>query len=86
MTDEIREGLMEKRERIYEGKAKIVFRTDDPDLIIQYFKDDTTAFNAAKRGTVANKGIINNGISTRVFEYLTAEGIPTHFVRRISDW
>ena len=48
---------MEKRERIYEGKAKIVYGTDDPDLIIQYFKDDTTAFNAAKRGMVANKGI-----------------------------
>ena len=76
---------MEKRERIYEGKAKIVYNTDDPDLIIQYFKDDTTAFNAAKRGTVINKGIINNKISTRVFEFLGSEGIPTHYERRLGD-
>ncbi|MCK5013134.1 MAG: phosphoribosylaminoimidazolesuccinocarboxamide synthase [Candidatus Omnitrophica bacterium] len=76
---------MEKRERIYEGKAKIVYNTDDPDLIIQYFKDDTTAFNAAKRGTVINKGIINNKISTRVFEFLSSQGIPTHYERRLSD-
>ena len=76
---------MEKRERMYEGKAKIVYNTDDPDLIIQYFKDDTTAFNAAKRGTVANKGIINNRISTKVFEFLGSEGIPTHYVRRLGD-
>jgi len=76
---------MEKREQIYEGKAKIVYNTDDPDLIIQYFKDDATAFNAAKKGTVANKGIINNKISTKVFEFLANEGIPTHFVKSLSD-
>ena len=76
---------MEKRERIYEGKAKIVYNTDDPDLIIQYFKDDTTAFNAAKRGTVINKGIINNKISARVFEFLSSEGIPTHYEQRLGD-
>ncbi len=76
---------MEKKERIYEGKAKIVYNTDDPDLIIQYFKDDATAFNAAKRGIVVNKGISNNGISTKVFEFLESEGIPTHYERRLSD-
>ncbi|MBN1869121.1 MAG: phosphoribosylaminoimidazolesuccinocarboxamide synthase [Candidatus Omnitrophica bacterium] len=76
---------MEKRERIFEGKTKIVYRTDDPDLIIQYFKDDATAFNAAKRGTVVNKGIVNNRVSSRVFEYLGSEGIPTHYVRRLGD-
>ena len=76
---------MEKRERIYEGKAKIVYNTDDPDLIIQYFKDDTTAFNAAKRGTVINKGIINNKISTKVFEFLNSEGIPTHYEQHLGD-
>ena len=76
---------MEKRERIYEGKAKIVYNTDDPDLIIQYFKDDTTAFNAAKRGTVINKGIINNRISTKVFEFLSSEGIPTHYEQHLGD-
>lgn len=76
---------MEKREQIYEGKAKIVYSTDDPDLVIQYFKDDATAFNAAKKGTVANKGIINNNISSKVFEFLANEGIPTHFEKRLSD-
>lgn len=76
---------MEKRDQIYEGKAKIVYNTDDPGLVIQYFKDDATAFNAAKKGTVVNKGIINNKISTKVFEFLADEGIPTHFEKRLSD-
>ena len=76
---------MEKRERIYEGKAKIVYNTDDPDLIIQYFKDDTTAFNAAKRGIVENKGVINNRISAKVFEFLGSEGIPTHYERYLGE-
>lgn len=76
---------MEKKDKIYEGKAKIVYTTDDPNLVIQYFKDDATAFNAAKKGTVRNKGIINNKISTKVFEFLISEGIPTHFEKRLSD-
>ncbi|MBF0483832.1 MAG: phosphoribosylaminoimidazolesuccinocarboxamide synthase [Candidatus Omnitrophica bacterium] len=76
---------MEKRNRIYEGKAKIVYLTDDPDLVIQYFKDDATAFNAAKRGTVAEKGIANNRISSKMFEYLESNGVNTHFVKRLSD-
>lgn len=76
---------MHKRDRIYEGKAKIVYSTDDPDLIIQYFKDETTAFNAAKRGTIINKGIFNNKISAKVFEFLESEGIPTHYKKLISE-
>ncbi|HQP10766.1 MAG TPA: phosphoribosylaminoimidazolesuccinocarboxamide synthase, partial [Candidatus Omnitrophota bacterium] len=76
---------MEKRERIFEGKTKIVYRTDEPDLIIQYFKDDTTAFNSAKKGIIVNKGIFNNKISSRIFEFLATENIPTHFERRLSD-
>jgi phosphoribosylaminoimidazole-succinocarboxamide synthase len=76
---------MEKKDKIYEGKAKIVYNTDNPDLVIQYFKDDATAFNAAKRGTVQNKGIINNKISTKVFAFLSSEGIPTHFEKHLSD-
>ena len=76
---------MEKRDKIYEGKAKIVYNTDDPDLVIQYFKDDATAFNAAKKGTVVNKGIMNNKISTKLFEFLMKEGIETHFVKQLSD-
>jgi len=80
-----KENTMEKRDQIYEGKAKIVYNTDDSDLVIQYFKDDATAFNAAKKGTVANKGIMNNKISTKVFEFLANEGIPTHFEKQLSD-
>lgn len=76
---------MEKREKIYEGKAKILYTTDNPDLLIQYFKDDATAFNAAKKGSIQDKGIINNKISTRIFEYLIAQGIPTHFEKTLSD-
>jgi phosphoribosylaminoimidazole-succinocarboxamide synthase len=61
---------MEKGARLYEGKAKILYATSDPDLVIQYFKDDATAFNAAKKGTVQEKGIMNNKISSRIFEFL----------------
>lgn len=76
---------MEKREKIYEGKAKILYTTDNPDLLIQYFKDDATAFNAAKKGSIQDKGIFNNKISTKIFEYLIASGIPTHFEKSLSD-
>ncbi|HNV23832.1 MAG TPA: phosphoribosylaminoimidazolesuccinocarboxamide synthase [Candidatus Omnitrophota bacterium] len=76
---------MEKGARLYEGKAKILYATSDPDLVIQYFKDDATAFNAAKKGTVQEKGIMNNKISSRIFEFLEKEGIPTHFEKMLSD-
>lgn len=76
---------MEKREKIYEGKAKILYTTDNPDLLIQYFKDDATAFNAAKKGTIADKGVMNNKISTKIFEYLSANGIPTHYEKTLND-
>ena len=76
---------MEKRELIYEGKAKRVYTTDNPDLVIQYFKDDATAFNAKKRGTIASKGIINNELSETFFRLLEREGVPTHFVERLND-
>ncbi|HVM95002.1 MAG TPA: phosphoribosylaminoimidazolesuccinocarboxamide synthase [Candidatus Acidoferrales bacterium] len=76
---------MEKRELIYEGKAKRVYTTDNPDLVIQYFKDDATAFNAQKRGTIASKGIINNALSETFFRLLAANGVPTHFVERLND-
>jgi phosphoribosylaminoimidazole-succinocarboxamide synthase len=76
---------MEKKDKIYEGKAKIVYNTDNPELVIQYFKDDATAFNAAKKGTVANKGMMNNKISTKVFEFLISQGIPAHFEKFLSD-
>src|SRR3989338_592885 len=76
---------MKKGKQLYEGKAKIIYATEDPGLIIQYFKDDATAFNAAKKGTIAGKGIMNNKISTKIFEFLMGEGIPTHFEKSLSD-
>lgn len=76
---------MEKRDKIYEGKAKILYTTDDPDMVIQYFKDDATAFNAAKKGSIDQKGVINNKISTKIFEMLQARGIATHYVKTLSD-
>ncbi|MFH1593462.1 MAG: phosphoribosylaminoimidazolesuccinocarboxamide synthase [Candidatus Omnitrophota bacterium] len=76
---------MDKGKQIYEGKAKKVFETKDPDIYIQEFKDDATAFDATKRGTIANKGIVNNKISKILFELLESKGIETHFIRAIDD-
>jgi phosphoribosylaminoimidazole-succinocarboxamide synthase len=76
---------MEKRELIYEGKAKRVYTTDNPDLVVQYFKDDATAFNAKKRGTIAAKGVVNNAISETCFRLLEANGVATHFVERLNE-
>lgn len=76
---------MEKREKLYEGKAKIIHATDDEDLIIQYFKDEATAFDGKKKGLIESKGIVNNKISEILFNYLEENGIPTHFVKRLSD-
>ena len=76
---------MKKLEKIYEGKAKILYTTKKPYLVIQYFKDDATAFDATKRGTIVEKGIYNNKISTRLFELLKDKGVPTHFVRSLND-
>lgn len=66
--------------KLYEGKAKILYTTDDPDILLTYFKDDATAFNAQKRGTIVGKGEINCTISAHLFRMLEAEGIPTHMV------
>ncbi len=76
---------MERRTKIYEGKAKILYETDDPDLVIQYFKDEATAFNAQKRGIIEHKGVYNNRVSSILFDYLGRQGIRTHFVRQLSD-
>ena len=70
---------------IYEGKAKKIFTTDRPDQVLQYFKDDATAFNAQKRGTILDKGIVNNKVSERLFRLLEQQSIPTHFIDRVSD-
>jgi phosphoribosylaminoimidazole-succinocarboxamide synthase len=76
---------VEGRELLYEGKAKKLFSVDDPKLLLQYFKDDATAFNAKKRGTIVDKGILNNAISEVFFRLLEREGVPTHFIRRLDD-
>ncbi len=76
---------MQKKDKIYEGKAKILYTTEDPALLIQYFKDDATAFNAQKRGTIAQKGVMNNAIASKIFEALTKKGIKSHFVKQLSD-
>ena len=70
---------------MYEGKAKKVFRTDNTDELLVYYKDDATAFNGVKKGTIAKKGVMNNKISAFFFRLLTQHGIPHHFVRLISD-
>lgn len=76
---------MERGAKIYEGKAKILYETENPDLVIQYFKDEATAFNAQKRGIIERKGVYNNRISSVLFEVLTRQGIRTHFVEQLSD-
>ncbi|MBQ9898593.1 MAG: phosphoribosylaminoimidazolesuccinocarboxamide synthase [Ruminococcus sp.] len=76
---------MEKKEQLYEGKAKKVFATNDPDLVIVDYKDDATAFNGEKKGTIAGKGVINNKMTNFMFKMLEKEGVPTHLVEEISD-
>ena len=76
---------MVKREQLYEGKAKKVFKTDDPQLLIVDYKDDATAFNGLKKGTISGKGIINNKMSNLLMAKLEKKGVPTHFVEELSD-
>jgi phosphoribosylaminoimidazole-succinocarboxamide synthase len=76
---------VETREKLYEGKAKIVYATNDPGVIVQYFKDDATAFNALKRGTIVGKGVINNRMSAAMFERLARAKVPTHYLETLSD-
>ncbi|WP_147289880.1 phosphoribosylaminoimidazolesuccinocarboxamide synthase [Anaerosacchariphilus polymeriproducens] len=76
---------MVKSEQLYEGKAKKVYATNVPELVIVDYKDDATAFNGEKKGTIANKGIINNRVTNHMMKLLGREGIPTHFVEEISD-
>ncbi|MFM2043508.1 MAG: hypothetical protein RLY86_2084 [Pseudomonadota bacterium] len=75
---------MTRRRRIYEGKAKILFEGPEPGTLVQYFKDDATAFNAQKKGTITGKGVLNNRISEYLMTKLAEIGIPTHFVRRLN--
>lgn len=77
--------MTQKKEMLYEGKAKQIFNTDKEDQVIVYFKDDATAFNAQKKGQVEKKGQLNNAITTLIFEYLSQKGIPTHFITQLND-
>ena len=76
---------MQKLEQLYEGTAKKVFKTDDPDLYIVDYKDDATAFNGLKKGTITGKGVINNQMSNRLMARLEKAGVPTHFVQELSE-
>ncbi|MBA1438617.1 MAG: phosphoribosylaminoimidazolesuccinocarboxamide synthase [Epsilonproteobacteria bacterium] len=76
---------MEKKELLYEGKAKKIWSTEDPTLVISEFKDDLTAFNGEKKSSEAGKGALNNKISTEIFKLLANNGIPTHFVKMLDD-
>ena len=77
--------MPQKRELLYEGKAKKVYATDDPELLIVSYKDDATAFNGLKKGTIVGKGVINNRMSDLLMARLEREGIPTHLVRELND-
>ncbi len=76
---------MEKREQLYEGKAKKVFATDDAELVIVSYKDDATAGDGAKKGTIRGKGVVNNRLSNALMQKLAAQGVPTHYVRELND-
>ena len=76
---------MEVKEMLYEGKAKQVFATENPDIVMVHYKDDATAFNGLKKGTIAGKGVINNRVTNFMMKKLESEGIPTHFVEELND-
>lgn len=76
---------MKKCEQLYEGKAKKVFLTEDPDVLIVSYKDDATAFNGQKKGTIVGKGAINNRMTNHLFQIIEQEGVPTHFIQELSD-
>ena len=76
---------MEKTVQMYEGKAKKVFATDDENLCIVSYKDDATAFNGLKKGTIAGKGVVNNKMSNYLMQLLEKDGVPTHFVKELND-
>ena len=76
---------MEKGKQLYEGKAKKVYATEDPELVIVSYKDDATAFNGLKKGTIVGKGVVNNKVTNHLMQLLEQEGVPTHFVEELSD-
>ena len=76
---------MEKLEMLYEGKAKKIYATDKEDEVIVYYKDDATAFNGEKKGQIEDKGVLNNSITSMIFEMLNENGIKTHFIKKLNE-
>ena len=76
---------MEKGQQLYEGKAKKIYETSAPDVVIVSYKDDATAFDGQKKGTIAGKGVVNNRMSNLVMQLLEQKGIPTHYVEELSE-
>ena len=76
---------MEKKELLYEGKAKKVYTTENPDVLIVDYKEDATAFNGVKKGTIVGKGVVNNRMTNHIFRMLEEKGIPTHYIEELSD-
>lgn len=85
MTDSQNRDAEKLAQKLYEGKAKIIYATDDPQVLITYFKDDATAFNAQKKGQIANKGVVNCKVTTHLYGLLERKGIATHLIETISD-
>ena len=77
--------IIERKSPLYDGKSKTIFETNQSELVIQYFKDDATAFNAQKKGTIVNKGLLNNLTSSQIFEFLAKNQLPSHFVKKLSE-
>ena len=76
---------MKRQQQLYEGKSKIIYATENPDLVIQYFKDDASAFNGIKKGTIVDKGVVNNHVSNVIFQILEDNGVRTHMVKELND-
>ena len=84
-ADTMESDKLEKGKLLYEGKAKQVYRTDNPDEVIVYFKDDATAFNGEKKGTIQSKGVLNNAIASFFFELLQSKGVQSHFIKKLDE-
>ena len=85
MTDSSVHDAPENARKLYEGKAKIIYATDDPEVLVTYFKDDATAFNAQKKGQITDKGAINCKVTTHLYKLLAQKGVATHLIETISD-
>lgn len=85
MTDALTNAQTTHGQKLYEGKAKIIYATDDPEILVTYFKDDATAFNAQKKGQIEDKGVVNCKVTTYLYKLLERQGVETHLIETISD-